>query len=365
MIFFAHLNNDFSGSTRILGNSIDVAIANGLDFRIYVSTSYETGLLSPHEAMISRYWYRKSGNKTLRHLFLLISQLHMCWLMWLHGRKYEQVTVYQNTVLAFGAALYARLSGSRSICHIHETSLGGPLYNQMLKAVCDLGRPVYIYVSHAHRDILDWATPQAHVVHNAVDPVLFRAGSQSKEKLISPINIYFPSAPLEKKGFDVFLDLATTLIPRKDIRFHWVANCSARERNWALDHFNIPPNLIVHDVVADMSPIYHDADIVLNLSDANQWIETFGMTIVEAMAFGCLVIAPPVGGPAEIVTDRLDGVLLHGWDLAALVEILTDIADRPEHYKHMTQMARNRSADFAFEHYSAQILPILIDKMEH
>jgi L-malate glycosyltransferase len=361
MIFFAQLNNDYSGSTRILRNSVDVALSQGLDCRIYVSTSYDTGLLSPYAARITRYWYRKSANKALRYLFLIISQLHMCLLMWWHGRRYEHVTVYQNTVLAFGAALYARLSGARSICHIHETSLGGALYNQMLKAVCDFGCPVYVYVSHAHRDLLGWDTPQAHVVHNAVDPALFQAGARVQEKPTSPVNIYFPSAPLEKKGFSVFLNLARTLASRNDIRFHWVANCSDLERQTALAHFNVPTNVVVHEVLADMTPIYQDADVVLNLSDVNHWVETFGMTIVEAMAFGCVVIAPPVGGPAEIVTDGHDGILRHGRDMPDIVDILSDIADRPEHYRHMSQMARRRSADFTFDRFAAQILPILID----
>jgi len=40
------------------------------------------------------------------------------------------------------------------------------------------------------------------------------------------------------------------------------------------------------------------------------WAEPFGRVVVEAMAMGCLVAATAVGGPAEVITDGVDGLLL-------------------------------------------------------
>ena len=58
----------------------------------------------------------------------------------------------------------------------------------------------------------------------------------------------------------------------------------------------------------DLHQHYKNAGLVLNLSRVNQCIETFGLTIIEAMAYGIPVIVPPVGGPSEIVEDDVEGI---------------------------------------------------------
>src|SRR6185436_14775046 len=50
--------------------------------------------------------------------------------------------------------------------------------------------------------------------------------------------------------------------------------------------------------------------------------EGFGLTVVEGMAAGVPVIAPDAGGPAEVITDGVDGVLVPAGDTAALATAL-------------------------------------------
>lgn len=42
---------------------------------------------------------------------------------------------------------------------------------------------------------------------------------------------------------------------------------------------------------------------MLNLFPPDHWVETFCLTSLEEMAFGIPVIALPVGGPLEVVSD--------------------------------------------------------------
>lgn len=53
----------------------------------------------------------------------------------------------------------------------------------------------------------------------------------------------------------------------------------------------------------DVSTFYNKASVVLNLSDKRQFVETFGLTALEAMSAGLPVIVPTEGGIAEIVDD--------------------------------------------------------------
>lgn len=50
----------------------------------------------------------------------------------------------------------------------------------------------------------------------------------------------------------------------------------------------------------------NEAYIVLNMSDKTFFIDTFGMTALEAMSAGLPVIVPTEGGIAEMVTNGMD-----------------------------------------------------------
>ncbi|MGY9033950.1 MAG: glycosyltransferase, partial [Rhodobacterales bacterium] len=97
---------------------------------------------------------------------------------------------------------------------------------------------------------------------------------------------------------------------------------------------------------------YARANLVLNLSRVDQWIETFGLTLVEAMTFGIPVIAPPIGGPAEIVTHGREGYCIDSRDGAALRDAVVSLVDAPEIYAIMSLAARSRAKDFTFDAYA-------------
>ena len=69
----------------------------------------------------------------------------------------------------------------------------------------------------------------------------------------------------------------------------------------------VPSNLKIFARQADVVPFYAEASVVVNLSNKNQFVETFGLTALEAMVFGLPVIVPTVGGIAEMVEDGVNG----------------------------------------------------------
>lgn len=58
---------------------------------------------------------------------------------------------------------------------------------------------------------------------------------------------------------------------------------------------------------------------------ASRVAEGFGQTVVEAMAAGRVVIASACGGPAELVTDGVDGRLVPPSDVGALARVLVEV----------------------------------------
>lgn len=57
------------------------------------------------------------------------------------------------------------------------------------------------------------------------------------------------------------------------------------------------------------------------------WEEPFGRVVVEAMAMGVPVVATAIGGPAEIIRDGVDGVLVAPRQPEALAAAITRLLD--------------------------------------
>ncbi len=66
-------------------------------------------------------------------------------------------------------------------------------------------------------------------------------------------------------------------------------------------------------------------DVVVHASDR----EPFGIVVIEAMALGKPVVAGSLGGPAEVITDGVDGLLAPYGDSAALARAITRFLDDP------------------------------------
>jgi glycosyltransferase involved in cell wall biosynthesis len=97
----------------------------------------------------------------------------------------------------------------------------------------------------------------------------------------------------------------------------------------------------------------------LNLSRIDEWIETFGLTILEALAFGIPVIVPPVGGPSEIVFDGKEGFLISSYEIDAIAQKIAFLSINPEICFELSRNAKKRSLDFMEEEFNAKILKFL------
>ena len=114
-------------------------------------------------------------------------------------------------------------------------------------------------------------------------------------------------------------------------------------------------NLTVCPRTDEPARYYESAELVVNLTRVDLCVETFGLTLVEAMAFGLPVVAPPIGGPAEIVQNGVNGYCIDSRNTSALRDAVTSLAEDKTTYAAMSNAARKRAADFSFDAYAAAL----------
>lgn len=149
--------------------------------------------------------------------------------------------------------------------------------------------------------------------------------------------------------------MVTRLINRDDIRFDLVLNDdSAVIQQFFVENFK-PNNLDIHGRQADITPFYSNASLVVNLSRPDLVIETFGLTILEAMAFGIPVIVPPVGGPVELVDDGQQGFMIDCRESEKLAEKVSHLADDEVLCMRLSAAARSKAAQFSSEAFALSI----------
>lgn len=322
-----HLLNDRSGSPKVLSQAINTFIEKG--FRTYCHTSAgTTGFLSDIDGCIYKdNAYRYTSNKISLFFILIWSQ---CWTIcsnW-HLIKKNDI-VYINTVLPFGAAILGRFKSCKVIYHVHETSIRPLLLKKFLFYLLRLCSDKIIYVSNYLKHA-ESKEGNCEVIYNAIpDSFLERAQQgliyQRKRK-----NVLMLCSLKAYKGVHEYVTLAERC---KEYNFRLVLNSSQDDIDQYFEPERIPSNLKLFPRQNDVHPFYKWADVVLNLSRPDAWVETFGLTAIEAMAYGLPVIVPPVGGISELVQNAHNGYKVDSRNSFELHEKLNKILGDKKHYE--------------------------------
>lgn len=356
MIVFCHLLNDNSGSPRVLQSAIE-ALRGEDDLGLLYVGSMGRGLLEGAAVKKQRYWYRRSRFRLGTLFALIASQIHLYIKLSRQRAIPHDAVIYVNTLLPFGAALWARRNGRNVICHVHEVSISPAPLRWFLTKVAARTADILIYVSHDHLKRLPIDRKRSIVLANPVSPSLQLQGMTQpyRPRRSGSFEVLMLASPRDFKGVPEFLKVARALYDRTDIVFTLVLNAEAEEIGLYLERYRRPGNVRVYARTDDPSRFYASADLVVNLSRVDQWIETFGLTLVEAMSFGIPVIAPPIGGPAELVSDGGDGLLIDSREEAAVAAAIRRLADSPELCSSMSLAARSKAGTFSQDAFANEL----------
>ena len=335
-ITFFHLYNDYSGSPRVLSILISSLIKRG--YEVNLVTSDTEGFLSNIDgATYHTYPFQWTPNKLITSLRLIIAQFCMLFIAF---KLLKQTDLfYINTITPAAAAVVGKVFGKPTLYHVHEAYVNPNILHRFYHYVWSKCNTESIFVSRYVRDKYNKET--SPVVYNAL-PTSFTQ-SAIKKKQISPIPYILMACSLkEYKGVTQFIQLAENL---PNYNFHLVLNIE-KEDSFLKQEFT--PNLKVYHKQSEIVSFLKEADLMLNLSIPNLWVETFGLTILEAFTFGIPVICPPVGGPLELVSNGVEGFTVDARNIEETVQKITTILN-PDQYTTFSTAAYNKSLCFSEE----------------
>ncbi len=353
---FVHLLNDFSGSPKVLRQTIQAASTRGRRAKLYVGSPGE-GFLSDCGIPMISFRYERSRWRVGTLVSYTLSQCCLFWKL-LRDRSIERdAIVYVNTLLPCGASLFGKFTARKVICHVHEVALSPRPLHSFLVQVARVSSTLNVFVSDAHKSALAITGPPARRVYNALDDDFLREAqvSEYEPRRGGRFTVLMVGSLRDYKGIPELLNLASDLTPHAGIRFELLVNDDQAGVDRYFSTRTIPSNLSVTTRTRDTPSFYRRASLVLNLSRVDQWVETFGMTILEAMAFGVPVVAPPVGGPPEILSDGVEGFLVDSRDRELLRRRVLQLYQDPALCFAMSKAGRARASQFSAAHFADQI----------
>ena len=349
-IICVHLLNDYSGSPLVLSESVKGFIEAGYSVDLFTnknSVGFLSGITGVEYNYFTHRWFK---SKWLTLVYLMLSQALLFFRLLKYRNK--DVVIYVNTILPFGAALAGKLMHKKVVYHVHETSVKPAIFKKFLLMVVKYTASKIIYVSNYLKN-KEEIIKKGYIVPNALSDEFVSKAMQHMNKNVNFENVLMLCSLKEYKGVNEFVRLAQML---PNYKFTLVLNSNREAIDEYMKRFDVPANLLTFSAQKDVHSFYQNTDLVLNLSHPDKWVETFGMTVLEAMSYGLPVIVPPVGGIAELVTEGFNGFKSDVRNLEVIKQQIEKSFSNRSFYNYLSFNARKKSMDFNIEKFRKGVL---------
>lgn len=152
------------------------------------------------------------------------------------------------------------------------------------------------------------------------------------------------------KGQHLFLEAFARAVPDGEARAVVVGGALFGEDDYEaslladVDRLDLADRVEMTGHVDDVDPYYRRADILVHASTTP---EPFGQVLVEGMGAGLPVVAAAAGGPTEIVTHGVDGLLYVPGDVDALAAAIRRLVGDEVLRRRLGEAARASAARYA------------------
>ncbi len=198
------------------------------------------------------------------------------------------------------------------------------------------------------------------VIHNFFTP---RPPRRSREEirrelgLRDEVVILHSSNLRPLKRIDLLLETVARIRPREAFKLVLLAGGSFEPFLKEIQRLDLRNRVIVRENVNDIEDYLQVADLGLFTSET----ESFCLSILEAMYFGCPSVARRAGGIPEVVEDKVSGLLVPSDDPSVLARAIESLIQEPKRRTTMGQAAERR----ARERFSAETIVPRYEALYH
>lgn len=320
-ILYVHPYNNYTGSTKVMADILKAKYDDLTKVTVMTEASQD-GFLSGLGLNIINVPIIKYKGRAVPVLSQIVWIFVGFFKVLFYCGNYD--CVYINTILPGFAAIAARFRGKEVTYHIHEKWIVPNYKSRFGEFILNNTKAHHIFVSKYLQD-------QYQEIYSESDEICYNKLSTDylAKVEVQPLvchtrNRVIMLSSLNKfKGIDKLLEVAD-LLP--DFQFTMIISSP---KNLVDNYFKnrIPNNVTILPRQNNIHPYYKNADFVMNLSDPELCIETFGLTIIEGMAYGLPAIVPNVGGPTEIVLNGYNGYTIDVTNAAEIARILEQCSD--------------------------------------
>ncbi len=270
--------------------------------------------------------------------------------------------VHTNTLKA---ALYggtaARMAGVPVVWHLHDRIAEDYLPGPTARLVRSLARRLPAGIIANSRSTLEslQAVPvPTAVIPSAVSPQ-FRSPERGEAASESVLVVGMVGRLAPWKGQHIFLDAFSRAFPTGEARAVLVGaplfgeEAYEDELRASAARLGIAERLEMTGFQEDVAAQLRRFDVLVHASVIP---EPFGQVVVEGMAAGVPVVAAAAGGPAEVISDGVDGLLVVPGDAEALAVALRRLERDPGLRASLGAAARQRATAYAPDEIAGQVL---------
>lgn len=210
-----------------------------------------------------------------------------------------------------------------------------------------------VFVSNAglesYKSVFKFEDTKAKIVYNGIGLDKIVSGEKAVVNYKTPYNLTYIGRLSSVKGIDLLLYAAAKISFKYPICVSIIGAGDDLDRlKQITKEINMEDKVTFYGAKTDVKPYLNEASIFVYPSI---WQEVFGISLVEAMAFGRPCIANRVGGIAEIIQDGVSGYLTDSPTSDALANtlerVIKDIKDGT--VQTISENAKQRAKVFSIQ----------------
>ncbi len=334
-------------------NVIEIARDNGFEVELYTSNS--EGFLTGIAGITYHPNFYKRSKIRLLTLILFFSSQFFLFFSTLFSQRSSNAIFYVNTILPFGSILAGRILGQRVISHVHEFEISPKALSNFLFAVVKRFSSEIVLVSNFLKSNPAIKGTNNRVIYNCVTSD-FEKKVRLNPESNSHFNVLMLASLRPYKGIYEFIILAEK-IPKA--QFELVLSDESSEVAKFVAENSIPDNLKIFPVQKDVQPFYRLASLLINLTQKDKVVESFGLTVLEGMYYGLPAIVPTAGGITELVDSGINGFQID-YSRLDLIEVeIRKMMNDKGYWERLSHAAFIKKESFSRKAFERQILQLL------